>query len=369
MAAVMGISPSSVGRIWAEAGSKPHLVRRFRWAGPNPTSVASAVLATKGKKPQGASFSAWLCLMISNHCSLGWACRKWMKLRSICSSSHIMPTIKPAGTMAPRLSFESAMFDLVDLLLLRRGIPADDRTLAFRRVDGDQSSNVIYFLPWHTPFAFARHAGFAPLNFLACYEMPNAIVSSEPELCAQAMIELVEDAEHLLAARGIADPLIIGLSAGSYPATYLANRIGARLCSVASADRGDLAIWESPATRIIKRRAMHKGYDLSHYSDALSGTHPAENFSGIAPDSIFVMGERDPYVPARCKTGLVHAIATHAPGAQIIKLDAGHFKTLMVSSGYQRRMLGIEESRGWQLRMPSLSLAQLSLPWSATQRQ
>ena len=30
MAAEMGISPSSVGRIWAEAGLKPHLVKRFK---------------------------------------------------------------------------------------------------------------------------------------------------------------------------------------------------------------------------------------------------------------------------------------------------------------------------------------------------
>jgi hypothetical protein len=30
MAAEMGISPSGVGRIWAEAGLKPHLVRRFK---------------------------------------------------------------------------------------------------------------------------------------------------------------------------------------------------------------------------------------------------------------------------------------------------------------------------------------------------
>ena len=30
MAAAVGISPSSVGRIWAEAGLKPHLVRKFR---------------------------------------------------------------------------------------------------------------------------------------------------------------------------------------------------------------------------------------------------------------------------------------------------------------------------------------------------
>ena len=261
------------------------------------------------------------------------------------------------------------MFDLVDLFLLRRGIPADDRTLAFRRIDGDQASNVIYFLPWHTPFAFARHAGFVPLNFLACYEMPNAIVSSEPELCAQAMLGLVEDAERLLVDRGVAeDALIVGLSVGSYPATYLANRIGARLCSVASADRGDLAIWESPATHIIKRRAVDKGYQLSHYSHALFGTHPAQNLARIAADSLFVMGDRDPYVPQGCKAGLLRAIETDAPGAQVIRLNAGHFKTLAASGRYQRRMLGIEDSKAWQLRMPSLSLPQLTLPWSGTER-
>jgi hypothetical protein len=248
------------------------------------------------------------------------------------------------------------MLDLVDLLLLRRGVPADDRTLAFRRIDGNQTSSVIYFLPWQTPFAFARHAGFAPLDFLACYEMPNAIVSSDPELCVRAMRALVEDAEQLLAGRGVAkDALIVGLSVGSYPATYLANRIG------------DLAIWESPATAIVKRRALQKGFELSHYSGALFGTHPAENLSGIAADSMFVIGDHDPYVPRHRKLSLLQAIETHAPRAQVVKLQAGHFKTLMASGRYQRRMLGLEGNRAWQLRMPSLSFAYLSLPWSATE--
>ena len=64
------------------------------------------------------------------------------------------------------------MLDLVDLLLLGRGIPADDRKLGFRRVDGNPTSKVIYFLPWQTSFGVARHVGFTPLDFLACYEMP-----------------------------------------------------------------------------------------------------------------------------------------------------------------------------------------------------
>jgi len=247
------------------------------------------------------------------------------------------------------------MLDLVDLLLLRRGIPADDTTLTFRRIDGNATSGVIYFLPWHTPFAFARQVGFAPLDYLACYEMPSAIVSSEPELCLQAMLGLVADAERLLKDRSVAakDAVIVGLSVGTYPATYLANRIGARLCSVASADRGDLAIWESPATRIIKRRAMQKGYGLPDYSEALFGSHPAQNLAGIAPNSVFLVGQRDPYVPPRRKDALLHAIETHVPRAHIIKLDAGHFKTLMASGRYQRRMLGTEREGGtWQVVLP-----------------
>ena len=188
------------------------------------------------------------------------------------------------------------MFDLFDILLLSRGTPADDRTLAFRRIDGSPASNVIYFLPWFTPFWFARRAGFAPLDFLAAYEMPPAIVSSEPAFCVQAMRGLVQDAERLLQKRRIKteDAVIVGLSVGTYPATYLANRIGARLCSVASADRADLAIWESPATRVVKHRALKKGFRLAHYSEFLQGSHPAQNLTGIAPNSVFVVGQRDP---------------------------------------------------------------------------
>jgi pimeloyl-ACP methyl ester carboxylesterase len=247
------------------------------------------------------------------------------------------------------------MLDLLDLLLLQRGIPADDRTLVFRRIDGNPNSRVIYFLPWHTPFGVARHAGFAPLDFLACYEMPPGIVSSEPGLCLQAMLRLVADAERLLREARAAGPdaVLVGLSIGSYPATYLANRIGARLCSVASADRADLAIWQSPATRLVRRRAEQRGLRLADYSSALFGSHPAENLAGIARDSVFVIGQRDPYVPPRRKAALLEAIASHVPSALVAQLDAGHVGTLAGSGRYQRAMLGIETSpRRWQFRLP-----------------
>jgi pimeloyl-ACP methyl ester carboxylesterase len=260
------------------------------------------------------------------------------------------------------------MFDFLDLLLLRRGLPSDDRTLAFRRIDGTAQAPVIYFLPWHTPYKFARQAGFTPLDFLACYEMPPAIVSSEPELSVKAMHALVSDAEAVLSRHAIslADVLIVGLSVGTFPATYLANRLGARLCAVASADRADLMVWQSPAARLIKRRAIQKGFRLADYAKAMRGCHPAHNLAGIHRKSLFVLGSRDPFIPPRRKAGLLEAIETHAPRAQVVTLDAGHFRTLMASGGYQRAMLGILPGRrSWQIRLPFQRSGRAPAPESA----
>src|SRR5262249_15322028 len=153
----------------------------------------------------------------------------------------------------------------------------------------------------------------------AAYEMPSGLASSEPRLCLEAMLALVGDAERLLNDSGIAgsDAVIVGLSAGNYPATYLANRIGAHLCSVASTDRVDLLIWESPAASLIRRRASQKGYGLSHYAEALDGSHPAQNLTGLAANSVFIVGGRDPFIPPGRTNGLLAAIDTHAPKCHV----------------------------------------------------
>ena len=262
------------------------------------------------------------------------------------------------------------MLDFVDLLLLRRGIARDDCSLAFRRIDGNLKSKVVYFLPLQTSFSVARQAGFLPLDFLAAYEMPNAIASSEPELCLRAMPALTNDAEQLLSDHQVAarDAVIVGLSAGSYPATYLANRIGARLCSVASADRVDLLIWESPAARSVRRRASQKGYAVSHYTTTLDGSHPAQNLRGLAPHSLFVVGRTDPFIPTGRMNGLLVAVEAHAPRCHVVKLTAGHVKTLMLSGRHQRCLSGVTtRSRVWRLDLGRWrsALAQPAMPGSA----
>jgi pimeloyl-ACP methyl ester carboxylesterase len=171
----------------------------------------------------------------------------------------------------------------------------------------------------------------------------------------EALLSLTADVTSILKSGGVAgkDALLIGLSVGTFPATYIANNIGARLCSVASADRVDLALWESPAARIVKCRAILKGYDLSDFSTVLAGYHPSENLSGIGHRSMFVFGRRDPFVPSGRANGLLRAIEDRAPRSHIIKLPAGHVGTLIMSARHQRQFADIEPVRtGWSYVLP-----------------
>lgn len=206
----------------------------------------------------------------------------------------------------------------------------DDTSTAFTRIDGDPHAAIICCLPWRMPYRLALASRIVPRNFLACYEMPRAIVSSEPELCVRAVHAVVEDATRIFARTRLepAQLLVVGLSIGNAVATVLANRIGARLCSVASADRGDLTLWESPASAQVKKLAETKGYRIADFTRALHGLHTVENLRNLAPGSRFVVGLKDEVIPEPRREGLITAVRRHLPAAEITYVDAGHFGTM-----------------------------------------
>jgi hypothetical protein len=109
-------------------------------------------------------------------------------------------------------------------------------------------------------------------------------------------------------------------------------------------------LWQSPAARIIKRRAIQRGLRLWQFSKAMLGYHPAQNLAGIGRDSVFVMGERDPFIPPRRRAGLLAAIERYAPRARVASVAGGHVKTLMTSAHYQQAMLGLAARRYWWIR-------------------
>ena len=214
--------------------------------------------------------------------------------------------------------------------LFRPRSVGDDTSTAFLRVDGDPHETLMCFLPWRMPYRLAQASRIVPRSFLACYEMPRAIVSSEPECCVEAVHAVTNDAERVIARAGI-DPskiLVVGLSIGNAVATFLANRIGARLCSIASADRGDLTLWESPASRQVKELAQSKGYRLPDFTHALRGLHTIENLSSLASDSKFVIALKDELIPSERREGLVAAVRRHLPTAEITYVDSGHFGSM-----------------------------------------
>lgn len=182
------------------------------------------------------------------------------------------------------------------------------------------------------PFRLAQATRLVPQNFFACYEMPRAIVSSEPELCLRALDAVVNDASDLIARSRIdrSRILVVGLSIGNAAATMLANRLGARLISIASADRGDLTLWESPASRSIRERAETKGYRLQDFTQALEGRHTIDNLANLAPDSRFVIGLKDEFLPKPRREGLVAAVRSILPASEVSYVDAGgHIGTMI----------------------------------------
>lgn len=207
----------------------------------------------------------------------------------------------------------------------------DDTSLEYRRIDGDPHAATVCFLPWRMPYRLAMGMRVVPPGVLACYEMPRAIVSSEPELCVQAVEMVVADAMRVIRRAHLAPAsvLVVGLSIGNAVATVLANRLGARLCSIVSADRGDLTLWDSPASRQIRERAEAKGYRLSDFTQVMSGLHTIENLEGLAAGSRFIVGLKDELIPEARREGLVSAVRRTLPAAEVCYVDSGHFGTMI----------------------------------------
>lgn len=218
---------------------------------------------------------------------------------------------------------------MLDEYLLSLSKDGDDRALQFKRHLGSPTSNVICFLPWKTPLPLAKRFGLVPADYLACYELPNAIVSSEPNLCAISMNSLIDDALQVLKDHGRgSDSVIVGMSMGSAPATVVANRAGATLHSIASADYGHLMLWESPATQEIRRRAESNGYTLGDYEHALAGLNVLENYTNLSKQSSFVFGRKDKYVPQERRWSLEKALRRFAPHFELRFVDRGHILTM-----------------------------------------
>ncbi|NJO55150.1 MAG: hypothetical protein HC834_01035 [Rhodospirillales bacterium] len=208
------------------------------------------------------------------------------------------------------------MYALVDHIIIARSRDCDDvpRSAAAVLRDGT-APPVCCFLPWNTSLSIARCMGLLRFDFSACFELPSGLVSPVPATAAAAMTRFVARVETMLRATGIPDPAwtFVGYSLGTYPATVMANRFGARLLAIAPADRAALMIWESPAVSHVKLRAAAGGYDVGDYARAM-GWHGSDRQPRAHRRRQYRHGRsRGPYHPASTVRRILDDPTIHVP--------------------------------------------------------
>lgn len=247
-----------------------------------------------------------------------------------CRHYHFQST-RSRHALASKAREATFVQDILDHILLGKMADIDELDLSFRRQSSDLGSRIIYFLPWRTSFEMAARLRLMPDRYMICYELPHAIVSSEPTRCAQAMRNLVEDVLGIIIRRGIdaRDLTFVGASMGSAPATQLASLCQARVCSIVSADCGSLMLWQSPAAALVRSRAIAKGYSKENFALATVGMHPVDNLGGLSGDSIFVVSENDLFVPPARRDALLAVLAAKRSDIRICRSGVGHVRTIM----------------------------------------
>jgi pimeloyl-ACP methyl ester carboxylesterase len=221
------------------------------------------------------------------------------------------------------------------LVDIRRIGPMGEGGLSCRRVqlhrETASDSHIICFLPWLFSYARSADAGLIPPGCLLAYEMPHAIVSPSPDKSVDALHVIVDDFLTMMNKLQL-DPdklILVGLSIGNFAATYIANKIGARLWSVAAGDRGEVLVWNSSLATGIRAQAESSGLRFDDFEKTLSPFNPINNLENIGGRSIFISGYFDTVVPYRCARNVALAARTRNRTARRFVLPLGHSETLV----------------------------------------
>jgi hypothetical protein len=225
------------------------------------------------------------------------------------------------------------MLGLLDRIHLRRRLKSlDDQSVAFRRKYGADRSRVILFLPWGMAIERAESLHLLPAAYFSCYETPQGIVSSTPQIpidCLIGIEEAFQDDLDQIRSAGKA-PLLIGMSMGNFPATYLANKYRLDLISIASGHSGDWLTFNSPAASHIRSKAESAGVSQSDFTALIAPLSPVNNLGYLGSRSQFIFGTYDHYIPEQSREILIAQLGSERPDIPITKVPLGHLATIVL---------------------------------------
>jgi hypothetical protein len=225
------------------------------------------------------------------------------------------------------------MLGLLDAIHLRRRIKLlDDQSVAFRRKYGTSQSRVILFLPWGISIERAEFLRLLPASYFSCYETPQGIVSSTPRIPVDSLTGLEKAFQDDLGTIRNAGrkPLLIGMSMGNFPATYLANKHGLDLISIASGHSGDWLTFNSPAASHIRSKAESAGLSQSDFTGLIAPLSPVNHLAHLGSGSQFIFGTYDHYIPKQSREILIARLGKERPDIPITKVPLGHLATIVL---------------------------------------
>jgi hypothetical protein len=226
------------------------------------------------------------------------------------------------------------MFGTLDWLRLvrRERLDFDDQSIDLRRVPGDANSPVVVFLPWTMDFELAVRLRILPARFHVCYEMPAGIVSSLPDTPVRCLrvVEAAFELDRLQILATRQRPTLVAMSMGNFPATYLANKFGYDLISIASGHSGDWLTFHSPAAAHIRHKAEQAGYVEADFAEPLAKLSPVNNILNLGACSRFLLGSHDLYIPEFSRRLLVAEQQRVRPDLVVKWVPFGHLATILL---------------------------------------
>jgi hypothetical protein len=187
----------------------------------------------------------------------------------------------------------------------------------------------VCFLPWRTSYLVAKKYNLLPRHtkFVA-FEGPVTRVDPDPSVAKESLFRLVEEVEKL----HLKNFGVLGLSAGNYPAWYVANHFDAqRLVSVCPGSRLGSSIWNGIATREVCRRSIEQhGMSEEVYDSVLEGTNPIENTKNLPGEIDIHIASHDKFIPTHLGEELISHLATNQKQYRLSRYKGkGHFLTLL----------------------------------------
>jgi hypothetical protein len=215
------------------------------------------------------------------------------------------------------------------------------------RMDGDPSASTLYFLPWGVSHAIGRSLGLVGADSRACYEMPTDLVSIDPHASVASLVPLLDDASDIISRTS--DPVLVGLCLGNCPATLLARRHDASLISIATADRAERIIWESPAASQICQAIKKRGITQAQLGEMLAPLAPEEHIYHVHRPPWFISGRFDKIVPGRRTEPVIKRARERFGDVATSTLPLGHRMTLVVGSVHRRWTMNGRRRSGGRL--------------------